>query len=107
MTAVLGTRERAPQVWRGYLALVGGREREHAGRNYSPNALLVLRWLTFRPGSTAELMGRVHERSTARVTRTLARLARLELVHSTRGGRFWLTAHGRELVELIDEEGII
>lgn len=102
------TTERAPQVWRGYdaLAQVG----EPIGSHYSPNALIILRWLALQPGSTAAVLCRVHQRKSHKVAATLRRLVALELVRSTSTsmapGRWWLTEHGRELVALIDEEGI-
>jgi hypothetical protein len=99
------TTERAAQVWRGYDALAQATTRP--GTNYSPGALMVLRWLAFRPGSTVDLIHRVQCRRTWHVEKNLRRLRALDLAHATTGGRWWLTEHGRELVVLIDEEGIV
>jgi hypothetical protein len=105
------TTERAPAVWRGFDALA--QADEPVGSHYSPNALLTLRWLAFRPGSSVAVLAGVHERRPHKVQATLARLRALGLAtgttggRGTDGGRWWLTEHGRELVALIDEKGIV
>lgn len=93
------------------------------GASYSPTALMILRWLAFRPGSTAELVTRVQDRPLIDTTSQLMRLRKLGLVKGTRAtrwtlsadgrprsrpdARWWLTAEGREFVEVLDREGIV
>ena len=97
------TATRAPQVWRGYDALA--RSDEPVGSHYSPKALAALRLLVDRPGLTAAEVGLAIGRKACRAAHTLDRLHGLELTSRT-GDRWELTGHGRELVVLIDREGI-
>jgi hypothetical protein len=105
------TTELPPVVWAGYDALA--QADEPVGSHYSPNALLTLRWLAFRPGSSVAVLAGVHERRVHKVRATLTRLRALGLAvgtaggRGTDGGRWWLTEHGRALVALIDEKGIV
>jgi predicted transcriptional regulator len=104
------TATRPPAVWRGYDALA--QSDEPIGAHYSPNCLTTLRLLAATPGATAVEIGRVIGRKTNRVLhQTLGRLVALGLVEPTGDGhlwqhRWWLTDYGRELVALIDTEGI-
>jgi hypothetical protein len=105
------TTERPPAVANAFDALA--KDEDPVGRTYSPNALLTLRWLAFRPGSSVAVLAGVHERKVHKVQATLVRLRTLGLAtgttggRGTDGGRWWLTEHGRELVALIDERGIV
>jgi hypothetical protein len=99
------TATRSPQVWRGYDALA--QADEPIGSHYSPHALHALRWFAVRPGTSAGALMRAQGRRAHKVQATMRRLRLLDLVAITDEGTWRLTEHGRELVALIDEEGII
>lgn len=104
------TATHAPQVWRGYDALA--QADQPPGLHYSATGLATLRTLNERPGLRLSELARLHGRQRYKALTTLRRLQGLELAYRTGDGRtwpirWWLTEHGRELVALIDREGIV
>ena len=107
MTSVQARHTTNTAVWRAYAAIANRPWHGKPGSGYSPRCLLLIRWLAMRPGCTTTRLHEVHEIDRHDVQRYLERLRALGVVHRDASKGWHLSATGRELLELIDTEGVI